>query len=96
MSPELAGFVFHRAQRSVYLLEGLRHALADLGRPDLIAVLDLVHQDASQAKEASSRFLEVRASRRALRTLVDLQKLARLGGPHAHPLAIRMARRISA
>ena len=94
--PELADFVFHRAQRSVYLIEGLRHALADLKRPDLIAMLDLVLQDASQAKEASQLVLQQLTLRQSMRALSDLQALAKQVEPRSQRLIARMVRHLSA
>lgn len=93
---ELAGFVFHRAQRSVYLIEGLRHALEDLGRPDLIAMLELVLQDASQAKAASELALEKLTRDQHLRALRDLHALSGKVDAKNHRLIVRVARHIAA
>ncbi|WLT30069.1 hypothetical protein [Geothrix sp. PMB-07] len=96
VTSEFAEFVFQRAQRSGYLLESLRHALADLGRPDLIAILDLVNQDTFKIMETSRGLQEECIRFQTLETLVDLQKMAKLGGPRARPFASRIAQRITA
>lgn len=91
---ELARQVARRAQRSIYLLEGLRSALEDLGRDDLLAMLDLVEQDAQAAWVISSSVLED-SDRAATRwALGSLRQLAQLGGHPAHPIANRLARSI--
>ena len=95
MHQSLARLVSRRAQRSIYLLDGLRHALEDLDRPEFVAVLDLVREDASAARLASERVLEADATGQHLRTLVDLEQLARLGGARAITLARRVARRMA-
>ena len=94
MHHELARLVSRRAQRSIYLLDGLRQALEALDRPEYVAVLDLVREDAAAAHLASERLLDQEATGRHLRTLVDLQQLARLGGPRGITLARRVARRM--
>jgi len=91
----LAPFVLNRAQRSLYLISSLRQALGDLGRPDLIAILDLIHQDASQAQEASKHEMALKARGLQSRILVDLKSLAKAAGPAAQPLAVRIARRLA-
>lgn len=91
---DLARQVARRAQRSIYLLEGLRSALEDLGRDDLLAMLDLVEQDAQAAWVISSSVLED-ADRATTRwALGSLRQLAHLGGPPARPIATRLARSI--
>ncbi len=95
MHHELARLVSRRAQRSIYLLDGLRQALEALDRPEYVAVLDLVREDAAAAHLASERLLDAEATGRHLRTLVDLQQLARLGGPRGITLARRVARRMA-
>lgn len=59
---DLAHFIVRRAQRSVYLIDGLRRALDDFGRPDLVAVLDLVGEDARQVLRAGEQHLAQRRS----------------------------------
>lgn len=94
--PELADFVFHRAQRSVYLIEGLRHALADLKRPDLLAMLELVMQDAAQAQDASRAAMEHSKRERALVMLSDLRDLVAPLAPEKEQLALRVAKHLVA
>ena len=95
MHHELARLVSRRAQRSLYLLDGLRQAIADLDRPEYLAVLDLVREDADAARAASEQVLLAAATGQHLRTLVDLQQLAHLGGRRAVTLARRVARRLA-
>ena len=91
---DLARQVARRAQRSIYLLEGLRCALEDLGRDDLVAMLDLVNQDAQAAWVLSTDVIED-ADRATTRwALGSLRQLAQLGGHPAHPIATRLARSI--
>jgi hypothetical protein len=93
---ELARQVARRAQRSIYLLQGLRSALKDMGREDLVAVLDLVDQDAQAAWVHSTSVLED-ADRTTTRwALGSLRQLAQMGGPQAAPVALRLARRLNA
>lgn len=93
---ELADFVFHRAQRSVYLIEGLRHALADLKRPDLLAMLELVMQDAAQAQDASRLAMERGKQQKTMMILSDLRELVAPLTPEKEQLAIRVARHFAA
>lgn len=77
--PTLAIFVLRRAQRSVYLIEGLRRALHDLGRPDLVAVLDLVAEDAAEAQKASQDFIAAQRRSKRARIMADLGRITVLG-----------------
>ncbi len=95
MPTELARLVSRRAQRSLYLLDGLRQALEDLDRPEFVAVLDLVREDAAAAHQASTRLLTASAQEMRLRLLMDLHRLSHLGGPQSAPLVRRVARRMA-
>ena len=95
MPTEFARLVLRRAQRSLYLLDGLRQALEDLDRPEIAAVLDLVREDAAAAKSASDTHLRAAREHHRLGILVDLQQLSRLGGPRGTRIAHRLAHRLS-
>ena len=92
MPTEFARLVLRRAQRSLYLLDGLRQALEDLDRPEIAAVLDLVREDAAAAHSASKRIITTGQRQRRLRILVDLEQLSRLGNTRG----LRLARRVAA
>ncbi len=96
MAIELARLVSRRAQRSLYLLDGLRRALEDLDRPDIAEVLELVRQDARDAYVATERFLVTTQKRHRLGILVDLHQLSRFGGPKGQRLAKRVAHGLDA
>ena len=92
--PDLAKYVLRRVQRSSYLLGAMRQALGDLGRPDLVAVLDLALQDANESQAACEHARIARRQSRSLRIRLDLQAMADLGGPKARRLAAKVTRRI--
>ena len=91
MPTDLAKYVFQRSQRSIFLLEGLRLAFTALDHPEFIAVLNLVVEDATQARDAAQMTLERAKHQGTLRALSDLRKLSRKGGHRAHRLAVRVA-----
>lgn len=91
----LARLVHRRAQRSLFLLDGLRQALEALDRPEYVAVIDLVVEDAAAAHQASQRLLTSSEEQLRLRLLMDLQQLSHLGGPRAQHLARRVACRLA-
>ena len=95
MPLELARLVSKRAQRAIYLLDGLRQALEDLDHPEFVAVLDLVREDATASHDAASRLLAASAKDLRLNLLLDLQRLSRLGGPQGQRLARRVARQVA-
>ena len=95
MPTELARLVSRRAQRSLFLLDGLRQAFEAFDRPEFVAVLDLVREDAAAARVASERIILDDRRHRRIGLLVDLEQLSRLGGARGLTLARRVARRMA-
>jgi len=87
----LAHFVASRAHLSIHLVAGLKGALRDLGRPDLVAVLDLIGRHAKESHVACMASLAVQKQEKSLRVLAGLQRLTDLGGPRADAVAVRLS-----
>lgn len=87
----LAQYVASRAHLSMHLVAGLRAALKDLGRQDLVAVLDLIGRHAKEAHAACAARLAVQKQEKCLRVLTGLQRLNDLGGPEAKGVVTRLA-----
>lgn len=91
LEADLAHFVVPRAQLSVCLIESLRAALADRGQADLMPVLEVIGRGAAEALAACEAHILGRRRAKRLRIAVELQQLARLGGPRARRVANRLA-----
>ena len=87
----LARYVASRAHTSIHLLGGLRGALRDLGRRDLVAILDLIARHAKEAHTACIEQLATQKQEKCLRVLTGLQQLTELGGPAARGVATSLA-----
>lgn len=84
-------YVLHRVQRSRYLIGAMRQAIRDLDRPDLVEVLDLAFQDATEAQEACEQVRAARKHLRRTRAQLNLQALARIDVPGAAAIASQVA-----
>ena len=84
---DLARFVARRAHLSTHLLDGLRGAIGDLGRPDLVQVVDLVRRNMDEAYSACAAVVDARRLAKRNRIQVRLIQLAQLGDPKARRLA---------
>ena len=87
---DLACFVARRAQLSVRLVESLRAALSDRGHADLMPVLDVIGRNAAEAQAVCEAHILDRRRARRLRIAVEIQHLARLGGPKARRVVHRL------
>ena len=77
----LTTVVFERASRSIHLLEGMKEALVNLDQPALLAIADMVHDDALSARRAVQQIQERRRAQVDRAVLADLEVLSHLAGP---------------
>lgn len=87
----LARLVSTRAQLTLHLLDGLRAMILDLGRSDILPVIDLVSRNAAETLHASDTLLAARHTEKRARILDRLGRLSKLGGPRAAREAHRLA-----
>ena len=92
---KLAHSIQRHTRRAGYLIPGLRQALLDLGRPELAEILDLIHEDVTEARRHVEGWMAAQQKVKHLRVLVDLHQMGRLGGPKAQRVAQRVARRMA-
>lgn len=97
-SPQETDFahqVVRLAHRSLCAAVGLRHGLLESDRHDLVALLDLIEQDAQQALRRGKQVIADRRQARRLRILSGLGRLSTLGGPRAARVARGLAEDLS-
>lgn len=92
---DLALYVARRAHISMHLIGGLRTALEDLDRPDMVQVLALIERQAFEAHAACLDALHAYRQAKGLRVLSCMQELSNMGGPRAEPIVSLLAKDIS-
>lgn len=84
-----------RLSRSGHLVPALRQALVNLGRPELVEILDLVQKDVNESRIAVEDSVASESEHQRLQTLCDLAHLSRLGGTKGQRVAQRIVSRMA-
>lgn len=94
MNIYLASFARRRSERSEVLLRSLRQALIEWNLPEYVDILDLAIKDSSDITNICKKMILEFETGQHLKNLIDLNSLAKNGGPKSVKLSQSIARRL--